>query len=218
MDTAKTLVSPETSAERAWWLRALLVLQSPRAVFAALRDDSDDAAQARAEPVLALLLLAGIAGVLGTNAGARILDDFDVDAPLLAVWAFVSGMLYGAATFWGVGALVLAGIRLAGGRGGYRRARHLLAYAAAPLALSLVVWPVRLAVYGDDVFRTGGSDHGFGNVLFEGIELGALLWAIALVVVGIRTVEPFGWWRAAAAAAIPALVPAIALGAAYGVL
>ena len=216
MDTARTLGSG--SGERAWWLRALLVLQSPRTVFAALRDDSDEAAQGRAEPVLALLLLAGVAGIAGTNAGARILDDFDIDVPLLAVWVFVSGMLYAAAAFWGVGALVLAGIRLAGGSGSYRRARHLLAYAAAPLALSLLVWPVRLALYGRDVFRTGGSDEGFGNRLFEGIELGALLWATALVVVGIRTVEPFGWGRAAAAAAIPALVPAIALGAAYGVL
>ena len=215
---AKTLPSREVAAERAWWLRTLLVLQSPRPVFGALRDDSDEAAQARAEPVLALLLLAGIAGVLGTNAGARILDDFDIDVPLLAVWAFVSGMLYGAAAFWGVGALVVAGIRMAGGAGSYRRARHLLAYAAAPLALSLLVWPVRLAVYGNDVFRTGGSDHGLGNTLFEGIELAALLWTVGLVVVGIRTVEPFGWSRAAAAAAIPAFVPAVALAAAYGVL
>ena len=218
METAKTVASPDSAGERVWWVRVLLVLQSPRPVFAALRDDSDEAAQARAEPVLALLLLAGVAGVLGTNAGARILDDFDVDVALLAVWAFVSGMLYGAATFWGVGALVLAGIRLAGGTGSYRRARHLLAYAAAPLALSLLAWPVRLAIYGGDVFRSGGSDGGFGNGLFEAIELGALLWALVLVVVGIRTVERFGWGRAAAAAAIPGLVPAIALGAAYGVL
>ena len=215
METASRVVS---SGERAWWLRALLVLQSPRPVFAALRDDSDEAAQARAEPVLALLLLAGIAGILGTNAAARILDDFDVGVLLLAVWAFVSGSLYGIAGFWGVGALVLAGIRLAGGSGGYRRARHLLAYAAAPLALSLLVWPVRIALYGGDVFRSGGADAGVGNGLFEALELGALLWAFVLVVVGIRTVEPFGWGRAAAAAAIPALVPAIAIAAAYGVL
>lgn len=215
MDSASTVVS---SGERAWWLRALLVLQTPRPVFAALRDDSDEAAQARAEPVLALLLLAGIASILGTNAAARILDDFDVDVLLLTVWAFVSGSLYGVAAFWGVGALVLAGIRLAGGSGGYRRARHLLAYAAAPLAFSLLLWPVRIALYGSDVFRTGGSDAGFANALFEALELGAVVWAFVLVVVGIRTVEPFGWGRAAAAAAIPALVPAIALAAAYGVL
>src|ERR1051326_6245868 len=51
------------SLDRAWLLRTLVVLQAPRAVYAALRDDSDDAAHARQEPVLALLWLSGIAGV-----------------------------------------------------------------------------------------------------------------------------------------------------------
>ena len=204
------------SDERAWWLRALLVLQSPRPVFAALRDDSDDVAQARAEPVLALLIVAGIASILGTNAAARILDDFDIDLALVAVWAFVSGFLYGAAAFWVVGALVLAGVRLAGGHGSYRRARHLLAFAVAPLALSLLVWPVRLALHGDDVFRTGGADSGGANAVFEAVEVAALVWSVALLVVGIRTVEPFGWGRATAAATPPLLVPAAALAAAFG--
>ena len=47
------------SPERAWLLRALLVLQSPRSVFAAIRDDSDEAAGARSEALLALVWLAG---------------------------------------------------------------------------------------------------------------------------------------------------------------
>ena len=55
------------SLEREWLLRALLVLQAPRAVFSALHDDSDDAAHARQEPILALTWLAGIAGVLVTS-------------------------------------------------------------------------------------------------------------------------------------------------------
>ena len=54
----------------------------------------------------------------------------------------------------------------------YRQARHVLAFASAPVALSLLVlWPVRLAVYGEDVFRTGGSDHGAGNTAFVVLEL-----------------------------------------------
>jgi len=39
-------------------------------------------------------------------------------------------------------------------------------FASAPLALSLLlVWPVRLAIYGDDLFRSGGSDTGTGEVV-----------------------------------------------------
>ena len=49
---------------REWWLRTLAIFQSPRPVFVALRDDSREAAEARQEPVLLLLLLAGVAGIL----------------------------------------------------------------------------------------------------------------------------------------------------------
>ncbi len=52
---------------RDWWLRALLVLQRPRPVFVALRDDSKESVSDRAEPVLAIVLLAGIAALLPTT-------------------------------------------------------------------------------------------------------------------------------------------------------
>ena len=49
--------------EKEWFLRALLVLQSPRRVFAALRDDSDEIAAARQDTAGAIVWLAGIAAV-----------------------------------------------------------------------------------------------------------------------------------------------------------
>lgn len=202
---------------RGWWLRALLVLQSPRPVFAALRDQSREAAEARAEPILTLVWLAGIAGVLASNVAARLLDDIEIDAIVVAVWAFVGGGFYGFAVYFLVGALVHVGSRLFGGRGSYRRARHVLAFAAAPLVLSLLVWPLRLAVHGSDVFRTGGDDTGAASHLFEGVELAALAWAAALLVVGTRTVHGWTWPRAVAAVALPLLVPALALARAHGV-
>jgi hypothetical protein len=70
----------------------------------------------------------------------------------------------------------------------YRQARHLLAFASAPVALSLfLVLPVRLAVYGEDVFRQGGSDHGAGNTFFVVVELAFVAWAVWLLAVGLRT-------------------------------
>jgi len=195
--------------ERAWLLRALLVLQSPRPVFAALRDDSDDAARARQEPVMALVGLAGIAAVLWSPVAGRLLDDPAIDGLLVAVWAFIGGGFYALLGYFGGGALLHAGLRSAGGLGSYRRARHLLAFAAAPLALSLALWPVRLAVYGSDVFRTGGSDYGAGERAFAGLELGFVAWSVALLLIGIRTVHGWSWLRAAEALAIALIVPAL---------
>jgi hypothetical protein len=72
----------------------------------------------------------------------------------------------------------------------YRQARHVLAFASAPVALSLLVlWPVRLAVYGEDLFRTGGSDHGAGNTTFVVLELLFVAWSLALLGVGLRAVR-----------------------------
>ena len=206
------------SAERDWWLRALLVLQSPRAVFGAMRDDSDPAAQARQEPLVAIIYLAGIAAVLATNAAGRLLDDAQFDALLVAVWAFFAGGFYGVAAYWVGGLLVHLGLRLAGARGTYRRARHLLGFAATPVALTLLLWPVRIAVDGSDVFRSGGVDRGWSNAVFEGLEGACIAWALLLLVVGIRTVNGWGWGRAAAAGVVPALLPALAFARAYGVI
>ena len=199
--------------ERTWWERTLLVLRQPTEVFAALREEDDDS---RSEPLLAIVFLAGIAGVLGTNAFAHALDDFELDGLTLAVVAFIAGGLYGLVGYFLLGFLVYAGARAAGSDASYGRARQIVGFAVVPLALSLVVWFVRIAVYGGDPFRSGGSDTGFGNSVFEALELAALVWSGALLVVGLRAYN--GWSSVRALAAVlPALVlPALALLSAFG--
>src|ERR671930_628080 len=86
--------------ERAWLARALLVRLDPRPVFAALRDDSEDAARARQEPVLALVLLAGIASILWTSVAGRVMDDPVYDGLVVAVWAFIGGAFYGVFSYF----------------------------------------------------------------------------------------------------------------------
>lgn len=193
----------ESSLERQWWLRTLAVFQAPRAVFAALRDDSDEAAGARQEPVLALVFLAGIAGVLLTGARERFLDDPEIDSVLVIVLVFLTGGIYGAATFWLGGGALHFGLRAAGARGSYRRARHLLAFAAAPLVLMLLlIWPLRLALYGTDSFRTGGGDEGAGGLVLDGLAAAFVLWALALLVYGISVIERWTVVRAAVSLAL----------------
>ena len=201
-------------SQRAWWLRAVLVLEAPRPVFAALRDDSAEASDARQEPVTALVMLAGIAGVLAAPTTGELLDDAEMDVVLLLVTVFLAGALYGLVSYWlGGGALQLALERF-GSRGGYQRSRHLLAFASAPLVLSLfVVWPVRLAVHGGDTFRTGGRDAGTAGTVFLAVELVFAAWALALLVIGVRAVHGWSWPRALAASAVAVALAGVALGA-----
>ena len=149
---------PASSQQRDWWLRTLAIFQSPRSVFTAMRDDSSEAVQARQEPIIAIIFLAGMAGVLSTTIAGRLMDDPNFDGLSVAVWTFLGGAMYGLLVYWIGGAILFGAGSLLGGRWSYRLARHVLAFAAAPLVLGLVlVWPVRLAVYGSDVFRTGGA-------------------------------------------------------------
>lgn len=192
--------------DRAWWLRVPAVFLSPRSVFAALRDDSRDDAEARSEPVLALVCLAGVAIALGTSTAATLYDNVEYDALLVAVWAVIAGGIVAFTGYFLVGGALYLGARGLGSAGSFRRARHVLAFAAAPLALSLLVlWPVQLAVFGTDLFRRYGSDDGGAGRVFDALELGFAAWAATLLLVGVRTVHGWSWWRSLASLALVAL-------------
>ena len=203
METADNL----ETREREWWLRALLVLQAPRPVFAALRDDSDEAASARQEPVTAIVFLAGIAVALAAARSSTLLDDGDFDGLLVAVWVIAAGGVQGLFGYWIAGGAVFAGLSGMGEPGRYRSARHLVAFAAVPLVLLLVVvWPLRLAFFGGDVFRDGGSDGGAFALALNVLEVGIYLWAAGLVLLGIRVVHRLNWSRTLAAYGIAAAI------------
>lgn len=179
------------SPEKAWWLRTLAIFQSPTPVFGALRDDSDEAVEARQEPVLALVILAAMAAVLTSPTTGTLMDNAERDGLEVAVLVFLAGLFYGVAGYWIGGGALYLGARAAGSTRGYRQARHVLAFAAAPIALSLLVlWPVELAVYGSDLFTSGGNDSAsVGRWVFRGLEAAFYLWSFLLLVVGIRVVN-----------------------------
>jgi hypothetical protein len=197
------------------------VLQSPRSVFAALRDDSDEAAESRQDVAGALVWLAGISGILATTVASTLLDDVEIDGALAAVWAFLAGGLYGFFLYYVVGKVSHVALRRLGSRGSFRRARHLLAFAATPIALALFVyWPVRIGVYGGDLFRSGGPDgHGAGAAT-AWLFYGFVAWALVLFVIGVRTVHGWTWARSVAGVAFTAAIAAglaVAVGVLYAV-
>jgi hypothetical protein len=200
------------SGVRDWWLRLLLVLQRPRPVFVALRDESRESLSDRSEQLLLVIWLAGIAYALASPTASHLMDDSDYDGLLVAVWAFIAGGIVGGFAYFLLGALLQAGVKLLGSQGTYRRSRQVLAFACVPLVLSLVLVPVRLALYGEDVFRSGGSDAGAGAHVFAVLDYLLAAWALGLLVIGVRSVHGWTWRRAASAVAI-ALGIALAIGA-----
>ncbi|HEV8459624.1 MAG TPA: Yip1 family protein [Gaiellaceae bacterium] len=194
---------------RDWWLRTLLVLQRPKPVFVALRDDSKESIDSRSEPVLAIVMLAGIAAVLSTHKAGTLMDDTEFDGLLVAIWAFIGGSIYGFIAYYVFGAALYWSGKWLGSQGTYRRARHVLAFAAMPIALSLVLWPIKLAVWGEDVFRTGGSDHGGGIAVFNVLQFAFFVWSAALLLIGVRAVHGWTWQRAAVPTAITIAVPLV---------
>ncbi len=192
-------------SESAWWLRTLLVLQAPRAVFAALRAEPEALASSRQEPVTALVFLAGMAVALGAARNAELLDDPEFDGLLVAVWVVAAGGVQGLFAYWLGGAALQLGSSAVGKPGTFRRTRHLLAFAVAPLALSLVVvWPVRLAAFGGNIFRAGGSDDGAFALTLDAIEIGFYAWVLGLLVIGVHVLYGWSWGRSIAACSVAA--------------
>ena len=215
LDSAET--RGELTPNSAWWLRVPAVLLSPHPVFFALREDDPDDVAARSEPVLLLVLLAGVASVLATSTARGLLDNPDYDALLLAVWAFVAGGIYGVVGYFVGGFALFFGTRLLGSLGSFRRERHIVAFAVAPLALSFfLLVPIRLALYGSDTFRAGGADEGTGETVLLVVQLVFAAWSLALLFVGVRVVHGWPWSRAlgavgAGAALLAALVGVFAI-------
>ena len=187
---------------RDWWLRTLLVLQRPRPVFVALRDDSDESVGNRAEPILLIVILAGVAAVLMTSTAAHLMDDSSYDAAVTAIWIFLVGSIQGVTAYFVIGWFLHRGARAVGSQGTYRRSRHVFAFACVPVALSLVLWPVKLSLYGDDWFHSGGRDTGVGGGIFDLLTYAFFAWALVLLVIGVRSVHGWTWRRTLAAIGI----------------
>jgi hypothetical protein len=207
-------VSADTAAapplERNWWLRAPAVLVAPRAVFASLRDDSDEAVESRQDAIAIIAGLAGVAAMLATPTARHLLNDYQVTTILIPVWAFFAGAIYAFTVWWAGGGLLFLGSRRLGGQGSWRRSRHLLGLALTPLALAMVTfWPVRILVYGQDLFRTGGADYGRGDAVFGGVYVGILAWCLLLLLQGVRIVHGWSWARSAGAVGLAAVVPVL---------
>ena len=177
------------------------MLWAPRDVLVALRATEEDDEAARQEPILAIVLLAGITAVL--LMGGTLVDDPSVDGLVVCAVTFIAGSMYGAAGYLVLGLGALIGVRSAGVETTFRQARHLVAFSAVPIAASVVlVAPLVALGYGVDYFRGAAPSSSVAVVLGTGLPFVA--WAAALLVAGLRITYRLAWLG---------VVTAIALGA-----
>lgn len=182
------------AAAREWWRRVPRVVTAPRSVFVALAETDDADVDARSEPVLAITILAGMACVILTPAWGTVMDDSTVDTLVLLVVTFIGGLFYGAAGYFLLGLVLLLGAKAVGVDPPFKIARQVVAFAALPLALGFFVLVPTIALgFGDDWFRTGGSDEGTGRVVVTAIGLGFVGWSAVLVALGLRTTFRLPW-------------------------
>jgi hypothetical protein len=132
-------------------------------VFQRLREAPEEPGD-RSELVSGLAFAAGVAAALGA-AGDELRE---LDALDSIVWVFVTGTAFGFAIYWILGWALAFVVRRLGGTGSPRRARHVLAYSFAPLALGLFAW-----------------------LLYPPLLLGLVALSLVLLVVGLR--EVYGW-------------------------
>ena len=194
---------------RRWWGLVPRTLTHPTEVFVALRDDDDVDVDARSEPILAIVIIAGMAGILLTPAWATLLDEQSLDWMVIAVITFIGGLFYGAAGYFLLGLVVWLGARAVGLDAPTRTARQAVGFSALPFALSfLVTVPVVLVVYRYDWFHTGGSDDGIGRVVVLSVALALALWSLGLLALGLRTTFELPWRGVVGALALAAVIVA----------
>jgi hypothetical protein len=194
---------------RRWWRLVPLLLTRPVEVFVALREEDETDVEARSEPILAIVIVAGMAGILLTPAWGTLLDEESLDWLVLAVVTFVGGLFYGAAGYFLLGVVVWLGARGVGVDTRARPARQLVGFAAAPLALSIVVTvPSIVLAFGSDWFRTGGSDDGSGRIVVVTVGLAFATWSLALLAIGLRTTFELPWRGVIGALSLAAVIVA----------
>jgi Yip1 domain len=140
-------------------------------LFERLREEPSEGD--RSELVAGLAFGAGVA--LALALGGEQLGDLDALDSL--VWIFVTGLVLGFALYWIVGWALAYVVRRLGGGGSGARARHVLAFSFAPLALALVVW-----------------------LIWPPLLIGLGAASVVLLVLGLR--EVYGWSAARSAGAV----------------
>ena len=164
--------------------------------------------------VTQLLMLGGIARAVGRIDYERPHDASSISSALLL--AVLVGGLFGWFTYyayaWG---LSLSGQWL-GGRASFNVCKTVIAWALVPTIVSLVPMLLVLDMHGDDSFRREVVRISLSNetltYLLVILELILAVWAVSILLVGVRLVQGFSMVRAVANILFPGVAILVLIG------
>lgn len=158
--------------------------------------------------VTVLLVLGGIARAVG-RASQQNMGDRNSTAGILLMAVLMGGL-----TGWITYYVYAWGMRLAGewlgGHASSEQLRTVLAWALIPTVVGLVLTIPQAVIFGDDLFRSTPTDTSAfaenARLAFGLAEVVLAVWAVVILVCGLRLVQGFSVGRALANMVLPGLV------------
>lgn len=158
--------------------------------------------------VTGLLVLGGIARAIDRASQQNSGDKFSTVSLLLL--AVTVGGLTGWITYYVYGWGMSATGRWLGGRASSEAFRTVLAWALVPTVVSLALVIPQAVIFGDDLFRSEPVDTSAfaenARLAFGIVEFGLAIWALVILVSGVRLLQGFSIGRALANILLPGLV------------
>lgn len=122
--------------------------------------------------------------------------------PIIILFAAVGGAVGGLIWLYLVGFLVRWTGRWIGGKAPAAHVRAAIAWPIVPLVLGLLLWIPALALFGEEIFKSGRPNLNTDLTLFLSlagfvlIKLALGLWAFVLFVMCLAEAQGFSAWRA----------------------
>ncbi|MEQ8905876.1 Yip1 family protein [Ekhidna sp.] len=173
-----------------------LIWTKPRIVFRYLEENSYD------KFLYGLLIMAGIGSTLNNASNKNMGDEHSLTFVL--AMSVIFGGLLGWISFYIGAALMSWTGKWIDGKATRESLLRMSAYASIPVAFSLIIITIQIAIFGNDLFKSQIYLENYSAIeviLFYLLALSEVIigvWTIAIFVIGLSEVQGFSVWKAIA--------------------
>ena len=180
------------------------IWMSPRKVFKFINDRNYN------ELTTVLLIFGGIASSLN-NASGRNIGDYMPLWSVLIVCVF-GGAIFGWISFYIYAALLNWTGKWLKGVGNTKSLLRMMSYAVIPSLVIIILFSIRIALYGNEVFQSNIDIVGKGALTIgvyaftAFVEIAIGIWILAIMVIGISEVQKLSVWKSILNMILPVIV------------